>query len=189
MIRTKAELKSYFETGDVPTEENFSDLIDTLITENDIKSIKDDLKDKVDKVEGKGLSTNDYTDEDKKRVSYGGAVISDEDSLWNAATEGSKYGPIVNFTDPENDTAMLNGVYHIVDFSIEPKPYVQFVAIVKDDWTGDICLMNIDYDRAYGNYSITRKRVNSILTSEQFATQAEIDAIFDGNSGGTSSSY
>lgn len=30
MIRTKEELKSYFETGDVPTEENFSDLIDTM---------------------------------------------------------------------------------------------------------------------------------------------------------------
>ena len=143
---------------------------------------------KVDKIDGKGLSTNDYTDEDKERVSYGGVVISDEDSLWNAATEGSKYGPIVNFTDPENDTAMLNGVYHIVDFSIEPKPYVQFVAIVRDDWTGDTYLMRISYNRAYGNYSITRKKVDSILTSEQFATQAEIDAIFEDNSGGSSSS-
>ena len=69
MIRTKAELKSYFETGDFPTEENFSDLIDTLVTETDIESIKDGLKDKVDKVEGKGLSTNDYTDNDKNKLS------------------------------------------------------------------------------------------------------------------------
>lgn len=153
------------------------------------KVITQELNKKVDKEEGKGLSTNDYTDEDKERVSYGGVVISDEDSLWNAAIEGSKYGPIVNFTDPENDTAMLNGVYHIVDFSFESRPYVKFVAIVKDDWTGDIYLMNIYYDRAYGNHSITRKKVNSILTAEQFATQAEIDAIFEGNSGGSSSSY
>lgn len=143
---------------------------------------------KVDKVEGKGLSTNDYTDEDKERVSYGGAVISDEDSLWNAAIDGSKYGPIVNFMDPDGG-GELNGVYHIVDFSVEPTPYVRFVAIVSDDWTGDTYLMRISYNRAYGNYSITRKKVDSILTSEQFATQAEIDAIFDGNSAGTSSSY
>ena len=42
MIRTKEELKSYFETGDVPTEENFSDLIDTFVTETDLE---DKLKD------------------------------------------------------------------------------------------------------------------------------------------------
>ena len=32
MIRTKEELKSYFETGDVPTEENFGDFIDSVFT-------------------------------------------------------------------------------------------------------------------------------------------------------------
>ena len=36
-VRTKEQLKSYFETGDVPTEENFSDLIDTMVTEQELE--------------------------------------------------------------------------------------------------------------------------------------------------------
>ena len=48
MIRTKEELKSYFETGDVPTEENFSDLIDTLVTETDLEGVKNKLDNCVD---------------------------------------------------------------------------------------------------------------------------------------------
>lgn len=40
-VRTKEQLKSYFETGDVPTEENFSDLIDTLVTETEFEEFKD----------------------------------------------------------------------------------------------------------------------------------------------------
>ena len=38
-VRTKEQLKSYFETGDVPTEENFSDLIDTMVTEQELEGI------------------------------------------------------------------------------------------------------------------------------------------------------
>ena len=48
MIRTKEELKSYFETGDVPTEENFSDLIDTLVTETDLEEVEGKLDKCVD---------------------------------------------------------------------------------------------------------------------------------------------
>jgi len=36
MKQTKTTLKTYFETGDKPTEEQFCDLIDSMITENDL---------------------------------------------------------------------------------------------------------------------------------------------------------
>ena len=37
-VKTKAELKSYFETGDTPTQENFEDLIDSLTTVSQIEN-------------------------------------------------------------------------------------------------------------------------------------------------------
>ena len=36
-VRTKEELKGYFETGDTPTQENFEDLIDSLTTVSQIQ--------------------------------------------------------------------------------------------------------------------------------------------------------
>lgn len=93
-ITSKEQLKSYFETGDYPTEENFGDLIDTMLTREDIEgwnpgtspgtvdtelsetsmnplanaTITAELKKKVSAEEGKGLSTNDFTDEDKEKL-------------------------------------------------------------------------------------------------------------------------
>lgn len=35
-VRTKAQLKSYFETGDKPTQSEFEDLIDTLLVQEQL---------------------------------------------------------------------------------------------------------------------------------------------------------
>lgn len=46
MVRTKAQLKTFFETGDYPTEEQFADLIDSFAHVNDLPTgpVPDDLK-------------------------------------------------------------------------------------------------------------------------------------------------
>lgn len=109
-VKTIAVLKTYFETGDRPTESQFADLIDSFIhkqtgsvitaksydagtrvfslsfsdnttisfevpSQTDVTNILNrldqidiDLDGKVDKVVGKGLSTNDFTNEDKTKL-------------------------------------------------------------------------------------------------------------------------
>lgn len=46
MVRTKDQLKTFFETGDYPTQEQFADLIDSLAHVNDLPTgpVPDDLK-------------------------------------------------------------------------------------------------------------------------------------------------
>ena len=67
-IRSTSILKSYFNTGDKPTESQFSDLIDSFfhkslsIPQSSVENLTAFLDSKVDKVAGKGLSTNDLTD-------------------------------------------------------------------------------------------------------------------------------
>lgn len=39
-VKTKEQLKSQFETGDVLTEESFNDLIDTMATQESIEKLK-----------------------------------------------------------------------------------------------------------------------------------------------------
>ena len=46
-VQTKEVLKSYFETGDKPTQEEFADLIDTLVTEPDLEDKLKDISDKL----------------------------------------------------------------------------------------------------------------------------------------------
>lgn len=67
--RTRAELKTKFENGDVPTQDDFADLIDSAYNKEDDKlPTAADLAKKVDKVSGKGLSTNDFTDALKNQL-------------------------------------------------------------------------------------------------------------------------
>lgn len=104
-VKTVSVLKTYFETGDVPTESQFGDLIDSFIhkqtgavitaksydeetgivsfsfsdsttlsfnVNTDLTQIEQDITDlqnnKVDKIAGKGLSTNDFTNELKTKL-------------------------------------------------------------------------------------------------------------------------
>lgn len=66
-IRTISVLKSYFNTGDKPTESQFADLIDSFfhkslsIPISSIENLTEFLDNKVDKIDGKGLSTHDLT--------------------------------------------------------------------------------------------------------------------------------
>lgn len=47
-----------------------TDVIDmnNYYTKSEVDNLIPDVSDKVDNVDGKGLSTNDYSDEDKKKV-------------------------------------------------------------------------------------------------------------------------
>ena len=53
---------------------------------------------KVDKVDGKGLSTNDYTDEDKEKLA--GIIIPTDDEAMDMLVEMEVLGPVV---DEENN--------------------------------------------------------------------------------------
>ena len=111
-------LKSFFETGDRPTQAQFADLIDSFhhkdgaalinsksydpqtgavniqFTDNtslnftiptsftiaQVQSLQDELDNKVDKIAGKGLSANDFTNYFKNLLSAAGAHINDTDA-------------------------------------------------------------------------------------------------------------
>lgn len=111
-------LKSFFETGDRPTQEQFADLIDsfhhkdgaalinsksydpttgavniqftdnsslnftipTSFTISQVQNLQEELDDKVDKVDGKGLSANDFTNYFKNLLSSAGSHINDTDA-------------------------------------------------------------------------------------------------------------
>lgn len=59
--KDKSTLKGYFKRGACPTQEQFADLIDSAASPSELAG-------KVDKVNGKGLSANDYTATDKNKV-------------------------------------------------------------------------------------------------------------------------
>lgn len=44
-MATRVELKSYFETGDIPTEDQFASLIDTMATIDDVNIVNNDISD------------------------------------------------------------------------------------------------------------------------------------------------
>lgn len=66
-----AELMEQMESGKVLSEQNF-----TNTDKNDIKKALQDLADKVDKADGKGLSANDFTNDYKERLDYMNPLFS-----------------------------------------------------------------------------------------------------------------
>lgn len=73
-IVSDSEIKSYLETDDVPTEEQFANFIDSkwnkgeAIPQDKISNLVTTLNAKVDKVTGKVLSENDYTTIEKNKL-------------------------------------------------------------------------------------------------------------------------
>lgn len=158
---------------------NFADTLDDIPEEKKLNSInfvktsstgfatKNDLDTKVDKVEGKGLSENDYTNEDKSKVD-----IIDIDG------DGTKY-----LSD--------DGEYSIVEAGISEAPQDNKLYGRKNaDWeeiTADIPsrIQNedntnyVDTENAYVNLNITttsyesifRKRLTEFLVSFQSLDQ------------------
>ena len=88
----------------------FSYVNDEGAADADLKfdvTITDDFADKVDKVDGKGLSTNDYTDEDKAAVKK---VISGE---IHTPVRGTDYWTAEDIAAIKGyvDTAILGGAW------------------------------------------------------------------------------
>lgn len=90
--RTRDELKAKFETGDIPTQQDFADLIDSAYNkaEDDLSA---QLAAKVDKVSGKGLSTNDFTDALKNQLLNANALFGKlhEDANGNTIEWGASH--------------------------------------------------------------------------------------------------
>lgn len=67
-------IKNWFKTGLKPTQQQFWNTFDSFlhkdseIPQGKVENLTDNLDKKVDKVSGKGLSANDYSDGDKRRV-------------------------------------------------------------------------------------------------------------------------
>ena len=139
---------------------------------------------KVDKVEGKGLSTNDYTDEDKEKTLILGPHIGNDTeehqaNLLKAISDNACYGrfTIDGDTGTYISVGELSGIYYVdvirhFNGNHIFTPDLARYKVVNGWWTRD--------------YIIS---ISEILTSSNLATQSEIDAIFDGNSEGSSSSY
>lgn len=133
---------------------------------------------KVDKVEGKGLSTNDYTDEDKEKVQKRGKTVYYPQEIYEVAAQGATHGRLELVGDM--------GDYYVGEYIIT-RHYNAFSEALAITQNSDD--LNYYWLKIRGNpdgYGFYEKIAPP---SMDFATQAEIDAIFEGNSGGTSSSY
>lgn len=151
---------------------------------NESEDVASVINGKVDKVEGKGLSTNDYTNEDKEKTLILGPHIGNDTeehqaNLLKAISDNACYGRVT--VDGDSGTYISVGI-------IGNRIYVD---VLIHDWGDHFFSPRLARYKVVNGawvlvYSIL---ISDILTSSNLATQSEIDAIFDGNSEGTSSSY
>ena len=150
-VKTIAVLKTYFETGDRPTEGQFADLIDSFIHKQSgavivsksydentgefslgfsdntvisftiplsagidfINGLQDALDNKVDKIAGKGLSSNDYTNTDKAQVATNKTHV-ENDVLHVSASDRTNWD---NKVDQEAGKGLSSNDYTNIDKS------------------------------------------------------------------------
>lgn len=151
----------------------------------DDTELRNELNKKVDKVEGKGLSTNDYTDEDKEKTLILGPHIGNDTeehqaNLSKAVASNACYGRVTIYGESgtyisvgkHGDTYYVDVITHFTGNHFF-NPTLKRYRVFNDKWNME--------------YSIC---IDSILTSSNLATQSEIDALFDsGTSGDGSTSY
>lgn len=149
------------------------------------KVITEELGKKVDKVSGKGLSTNDYTDEDKGKTLILGPHIGNDteehqDNLSKAIASNACYGRV---TVNGNDGTYIS-IGEFIDKHVDVLTHRAGIHNSAPDLAGYTVRENGIWIQ---DYSIS---IEEILTSSNLATQSEIDALFDnGTSGDGSTSY
>lgn len=150
-----------------------------------LEKINQLIANKVDKEDGKSLSTNDYTDEDKEKTLILGPHIGNDteehqDNLSKAIASNACYGRVtVNGND---------GTYISIGKFIDKHVDVLTHRAGIHNSAPDLARYTVREDGIWiRDYSIS---IEEILTSSNLATQSEIDALFDnGTSGGGSTSY
>lgn len=109
MVKNREYLKGQFETNDIPTGEDFADLLDSVLIkgedgiEQQISNVNALLGNKVDKVTGKGLSTNDYTSTDKNNLS----------ALWSALASGGAVNTVTWGGSTNANDMTTSGTYRL----------------------------------------------------------------------------
>lgn len=140
---------------------------------------------KVDKVEGKGLSTNDYTDEDKEKVGH----ILNDSSIDEFTSYASNFGSVII---PQMFLPNL----------IEPLDARGFAVSYQDAGTwGKQTSVFLGATSGNGLVKYAKLLIGTIDEMQDYkiyyiedyfhdiATQTEIDALFDSGTSGGSSSY
>jgi hypothetical protein len=154
---------------------------------------------KVDKEEGKGLSTNDYTDEDKTKVGFIGLEIGNQGELLDnfllvleeAHYYRSQCGPCTFYIGDQ----IVCGTYFMNETNPPDGGIDEFVIFSQDfseteaQGHASLYIMGISIWGSDVDIYI-KKRFNLSDLSFDVATQSEIDALFEGSStGGSSTSY
>jgi hypothetical protein len=178
--KTIAILKSYFSTGNRPTELQFSDLIDSFIHKDNagititsksyndttgvlsfafsdgsnltatipksaeisfINGLQEALNLKVSKETGKGLSTNDYSNDEKSKVTAGATHIADDTKHVSELKAFIWANKLKEYISGEEIIQTIENTYRIADNSIfrlnissGAFPYVCPAEIVLTDW-------------------------------------------------------
>ena len=98
------------------------------VFDGDIGSILEELDDKVDKVEGKGLSTNDYTNEDKAKVDNIPTKISDLENDSDFVSDENYIHTDNNYTN--EDKKDVKKIDNIENISVLPTSTVYEVTSI-----------------------------------------------------------
>ena len=110
--------------------------------------VKEAIANKVDKIEGKGLSTNDYTDEDKAEV----AKIADKANIRNPLS--------LSDTDKTKDTVLIQHNYYS---DTQTEGYVARSIDVNNLSESGTAMLNIPTSFAVRNY--VNNAINSAITT------------------------
>lgn len=145
------------------------------------KVITEELGNKVDIVNGKGLSTNDYTNDDKARLQ---SVQNGEIETLERRSSGVVY--ITPSLFPELTDFDATGI-HATYVEAGAAAHVKTLFLCEESTDG----MNKLGKVFIGTYDHDSQTIDTIEIKEvpSIATQSEIDALFDSGTSGGSTSY
>ncbi|MGY3795503.1 hypothetical protein [uncultured Aquimarina sp.] len=179
-IKTKEELKSYFETGDIPTEQQYEELIDGFYHKNEGKLVKKIIEDndeavvveftdgtvlnisnswdidqingllealtnKVTVEDGKGLSSNDFTNEEKQKLaslSSTGGNITVDSVLSDASVNPVRNNAIT--VALKNKVSINEGEYRALKNSVLKHNVRTYANVKADEITFDTDFIEVD---------------------------------------------
>ena len=147
--------------------------IDNLVSSESAR-IDGELINKVEKVDGKGLSSSDYTLEEKTKLTELPNITDDDVERWNSGTDGGIDTETLEKLESDIDTAMVTSneakdiALKIAENPVLTDDYMKNLVINNFHVIGDIGKINSVYINGEVLYSIQMGGIGSDITSDMY---------------------